>query len=222
MLQSLHAGGPTTRAALSRELGLTRAAMTDLAGRLIDAGWLLQDADASRAGLGRPGQLLRLRSESAYFIGAEIGVERLVVAVVDLAGSVLARGEERGDLKGVAPTEVFDRLARLIGATRRRSRAPGVGGGLGVSVPGFMRRGGVVISAPLLGWREIDVVAALRERFDGPVIAENDANATAHGEWHFASAAARRRSRRHRACERRRLRRDRRRPAPERRAWRRG
>ena len=48
-----------------------------------------------------------------------------------------------------------------------------------------MTRHGVVLSAPLLGWRDVDMIAALREHFDCPVAAENDANATAHGEWHF-------------------------------------
>ena len=54
-----------------------------------------------------------------------------------------------------------------------------------MSVPGFTTRDGVVLSEPLLGWRDVDVARALRRHFDCPVIAENDANATAHGEWHF-------------------------------------
>jgi predicted NBD/HSP70 family sugar kinase len=184
VLNHVFACGPVTRAALARDLELTRAAMTDLAGRLIDAGLLREHAGEYRGGFGRPGQLLRLRPDAAHFVGAEVGVERLVATVVDLGGAILARSETRGG--GASPAEVFRRLIKLIESLRRRDSAAGVYGGLGVSIPGFMTRGGVVLSAPLLGWRNVDVVAALREHFEGPIIAENDANATAHGEWHFA------------------------------------
>jgi len=135
--------------------------------------------------LGRPGQLIRLRPDSAHFLGAEIGVERLVVAILDLAGTVRGRIEERGSLVGLDVATVLGRLVRLAETARDRHGAPGLAGGIGVSVPGFMTRGGVVLSAPLLGWRNVDLADALRRHFDGPIMVENDANATAHGEWHF-------------------------------------
>lgn len=186
VLNRVFACGPTTRAALARDLELTRAAMTDLAGRLIDAGLLREQAGETSSGFGRPGQMLRLRPGAAYFVGAEVGVERLVATVVDFSGAMVGRSEVRGDIVGAAPAEVFRRLVHLIEGLRRRDSAAGVYGGLGVSIPGFMTRDGVVLSAPLLGWRNVDVAAALRKHFEGPIIAENDANATAHGEWHFA------------------------------------
>ena len=183
VLRYLFASGPTTRAALARGLGLTRAAMTDLAGSLTADGLLEEDRVAPQSGRGRPGQLIRLRPDAAHFVGAEIGVERLVVTVIDLAGTVRARVELPGSLVGLALETVLQRLAGLVSSCRHA--APGVPGGVGVSVPGFMTRDGVVLSAPLLGWRKLDVAGALKRHFDGPVVVENDANATAHGEWHF-------------------------------------
>ena len=185
VLGFLFASGPSTRAALARGLGLTRAAMTDLAGSLVAGGLLEEDSEKVPAGRGRPGQLIRLRPDAAHFIGVEIGVERLVVAVVDLAGAVRGRVEQRGSLVGMDLEAVLRRVADLVETVRRRHGAPGMAGGVGVSVPGFMTRGGVVLSAPLLGWRNVDVASALRRHFDGPIVVENDANATAHGEWHF-------------------------------------
>lgn len=185
VLRFLFASGPTTRAALARGLGLTRAAMTDLAGSLVGAGLLEEDRQEAPSGRGRPGQLIRLRPDAGHFIGAEIGVERLVVAVLDLSGAVRGRVEQPGSLVGLPLDVVLARLADLVETARRQHGAPGHAGGIGVSVPGFMTRDGVVLSAPLLGWRNLDVARALRQRFDGPVLVENDANATAHGEWHF-------------------------------------
>ncbi len=185
VLGFLFANGPSTRAALARGLGLTRASMTDLVGSLADAGLVAEDAGRAPAGRGRPGHLIRLRPDAGHVLGAEIGVERLVVAVVDLSGAVRGRLEQRGSLIGVPPDTIFRRLAALVAAARRDVGAPGLAGGLGVSVPGFMTRDGVVLSAPLLGWRNVDVASGLRRHFAGPVVVENDANATAHGEWHF-------------------------------------
>lgn len=188
VLSFLFASGPSTRAALARGLGLTRAAMTDLAGSLVAAGLLEDDSEKVPAGRGRPGQLIRLRPDGAHFIGAEIGVERLVVTILDLAGMVRVRVEQRGSLVGMDLDAVLRRLANLMEIARRRHGSPGAAGGIGVSVPGFMSRDGVVLSAPLLGWRNVDVASALRRHFFGAIIVENDANATAHGEWHFVPA----------------------------------
>jgi predicted NBD/HSP70 family sugar kinase len=185
VLRFLFASGPTTRAALARGLGLTRTAITDLAGSLVAAGLLEEASGKAPAGLGRPGQLIRLRPDAGHFVGAEIGVERLAVTILDLAGTVRGKVEEKGSLVGLELETVLLRLVSVVATARRRHGAPGVAGGLGVSVPGFMTREGVVLSAPLLGWRNVDVAGALRRHFDGPIVVENDANATAHGEWHF-------------------------------------
>jgi predicted NBD/HSP70 family sugar kinase len=185
VLRFLFASGPTTRAALARGLGLTRASMTDLVGGLVAAGLLLEDSGKTPSSRGRPGYLIRLKPDARHFIGAEIGVKRLVVTILDLAGVVRGRVEQRGTLVGLALETVLQRLAKLVETARQRHCTPGLIGGLGVSVPGFMTRDGVVLSAPLLGWRNVDVASALRRHFDGPIVVENDANATAHGEWHF-------------------------------------
>jgi predicted NBD/HSP70 family sugar kinase len=185
VLRFLFENGPTTRAGVARGLSLTRAAMTELAGSLVASGLLEESAVEEASGRGRPGQLVRLRPDAAHFIGVEIGVERLVVTTLDFAGGVLGRVEQPGSLVGLGLDQVIRRLAGLIETARRDHGAPGMAGGLGVSVPGFMTRGGVVLSAPLLGWRNLDVASALRGRFGGVVIVENDANATAHGEWYF-------------------------------------
>lgn len=185
VLSYLFANGPTTRAALARGLGLTRPSIGALVGSLVDAGLLVEDSERVTLGRGRPGQVVRLRPDAGHFVGIEIGVERLVVAILDLSGAVRARVEQRGSLVGLDPDAVFRRLTGLVDMARGGGGAGAGAGGIGVSVPGFMTRDGVVLSAPLLGWRNVDVASGLRRHFDGPIMVENDANATAHGEWHF-------------------------------------
>lgn len=185
ILRFLFLHGPATRAAVARGLSLTRTAMTELVGSLIDAGLVEEEEGRTSGGRGRPGRLIRLRAGAAHFVGVEIGVERLVAVALDLSGAVVGRAERRGSLVGVAPAAVLRRLAGLVDTLRARHPRLGPAGGIGISVPGFMTRDGIVLAAPLLGWRDVGIVAALQAHFVGPVMVENDANATAHGEWHF-------------------------------------
>lgn len=185
VLRTLFSNGPMTRAELARALALTRAAMTELAGGLIETGLVEEHEAQELPSRGRPGRLMRIRPEAAHFFGAEIGVERLVVTAIDLGGTVVARAERRGSLAGVPLSRVLDDLSHLVDGLRRQHPVLATSRGLGVSVPGFMRRDGIVLAAPLLGWRDVDIITALRRHFDEPVLVENDANATAHGEWHF-------------------------------------
>lgn len=185
VLRFLFLHGPATRAAVARGLSLTRTAMTELVGSLIDAGLVEEEAGRTSGGRGRPGRLIRLRAGAAHFVGVEIGVERLVAVALDLSGAVVGRAERRGSLVGVSAATVLRRVASLVQTLRARHQSLGPAGGIGVAVPGFMTRDGVVLAAPLLGWRDVRIVSALEAHFAGPVMAENDANATAHGEWHF-------------------------------------
>ena len=82
ILRFLFLHGPATRAAVARGLSLTRTAMTELVGSLIEGGLVEEEEGTTSGGRGRPGRLIRLRSGAAHFLGVEIGVERLV-AVCD-------------------------------------------------------------------------------------------------------------------------------------------
>lgn len=54
--------------------------------------------------------------------------------------------------------------------------------GLAVGVPGFVNSKGLVVKAPNLGWKNIDIIELLQENFDYPVCVCNDANAATLGE----------------------------------------
>lgn len=185
VLRFLFVHGPATRATVARGLALTRTAMTELVGGLIDAGLVEEEEGRVSNGRGRPGRLIRLRARAVHFVGVEIGVGRLVAIALDLSGTMVGRIEQRGSLVGMPVAAVLRRLVKLVTSLRIRHATLGPAGGVGVTVPGFMTRDGVVLAAPLLGWRNVAIVAALRDHFGCPVLAENDANATAHGEWYF-------------------------------------
>ncbi|HEY8498405.1 MAG TPA: ROK family protein [Limnochordales bacterium] len=116
--------------------------------------------------------------------GIDLGGTKIATGLVDEAGRVLERlvtatRPEEG------PAAVLARMAESLEAVcRRRGLAPSALEAVAVACPGPLDPArGVVVEAPNLRWREVDVVTPIREAAGVPVYLENDANAAALGEW---------------------------------------
>ena len=58
--------------------------------------------------------------------------------------------------------------------------------GIGIGVPGItVRPDGIVVYAPNLNWRDLPLQKIFSERFGVRVLADNDVNLAALGEWEF-------------------------------------
>jgi predicted NBD/HSP70 family sugar kinase len=187
-LRALYAGGPMSRADLARRLGLNRSSSGQIVAELTQAGLVreVEDASERRAGrlrgAGRPGILLELVDDAAFFVGIEIGVEHISAVTIDLAGRTRSHHRLTFD---TPHTPVADTVARAMdlafaGQDRRVLRRCR---GVGVSSPVHITGDGHVSLAPLIGWRDLPLIdlvrAALPVRV--PVAIENDANAFAIG-----------------------------------------
>ncbi len=189
-LEVLYRAGAMSRAELARKMGLNRSSSGNIVAELTAGGLVREVAeDKARRAVplraGRPGILLELEPDAAFFLGAEIGVEHVATTVIDLAADVRKSTVEPFDGRSVA---VGEAVARAVDQVFRdlpeemRSRCEG----LGFSAPAQMDREGRVLTAPLLGWRDVDLAAIARTVLpvDMPVMVENDANAFAIGEVH--------------------------------------
>lgn len=188
-LQHLYAAGRMSRAELARRLGLNRSSSGQIVAELTQGGLVREVDDAAPAdevaarGAGRPGILLEIVADAAYFIGIEIGVEHISAVVIDLAGRVRvqrktpfnAKSETAEQAIACAVTLAFGQLDPMMA-----QRCQGVG----VSAPMHIRPDGTVAVMPLIGWHDLALVqmiaAALPVRV--PILIENDANAFAIGD----------------------------------------
>ena len=182
--------GTASRAQLADTTGLTRAAVGSLVGELIGAG-LVRELGVSLEGkVGRPSTALTLNDRGPSGLGLDIGVEHLTACVVDLSGQVRVRIRQPAPGRSSEPRQTLARLAEL--ARDALTEAAGYGlvpAGAAVAVPGLVTTTGVVAHAPNLGWRDINVTAALRELLprlhELPIETENEANLGALAElWH--------------------------------------
>ena len=174
ILQTVHRHGPTTRAVLTRQLGLNRSTIGALTSELQDLGLVSETASVGGRS-GRPSHLVVPRDDNVV-IAADVGVDRIAVALVGLGGEVLerrSRVHQRGEHDVAHVVESVGQMVEdiLAGAPPKRCL------GTGVAVPGAVRASdGLVRFAPNLGWVEEPFTDLLTERLGRPVWTGNDSN----------------------------------------------
>ncbi|RUT31361.1 ROK family transcriptional regulator [Arsenicitalea aurantiaca] len=191
LLAALRLEGPQPRAALARRLSLTRAAISDMVEDLLSRGLVVEIVSARTRGrrdVGRPGIDLGLRADGAFFLGAEIGVGVLRLALSDLAGTIVdTRSLPLGPADG--PARVVALMAESLVQFGARAAYRGRIRAVGVTVPGLVRRDGHVVNLPILGWRDVPLARLLAEALAVPVHLANNANAAAFGHIHLKARA---------------------------------
>ena len=175
ILQTVHTHGPTTRAVLTKQLGLNRSTIGALTGELQSLALVSEETAAVGGRSGRPSHLVVPREDNVV-VAVDVGVDRIAVAMVGLGGQVLVR-RTRTHQRGRHDVEhVVDSIAQMVedvlsDAIGRRCL------GIGVSVPGAVRASdGLVRFAPNLGWVEEPFTVLLSRRLGREVSTGNDAN----------------------------------------------
>jgi len=163
--------GPSTRGELGLALGLTPGSVTRAVRPLLDAG-VVSELDArSGPGLGRPVTPLDLVVDRDVVVGVKITTGRVWGVVADLRGEVLH--DASVELPSTDPSVAVGAVADLVRRSLARCPDRAVHG-VGVSVGGQVDAEGRVSVAPLLGWVDVDLGGALRQRLDLPVVVDND------------------------------------------------
>jgi predicted NBD/HSP70 family sugar kinase len=171
----VHVQGATSRASLTRDLGLNRSTIGGLAATLEELGLVTERQPADVRRTGRPSLVLEPQRDNVA-VAIDIGVDRIVTALVALGGDVLHQ-RQRPHAAGKHDVEhVIESTAQMIEevlATRPGVRCLGTG----VSVPGAVRdTDGAVRFAPNLGWFDQPFTALLSQRLGRRVFTDNDAN----------------------------------------------
>ncbi|MDO7883693.1 ROK family transcriptional regulator [Salinibacterium soli] len=185
VLQTLYRTGQLSRADIARETGLTRVTISDLVAELILERLIIEVGQREDARPGKPATLLDLDRNSFQIVGIDLSeYATFRGAVLDLDGQILHRAElPLAGATGEDATALVVTLAEQLVAHATRPLL-----GLGVGSPGIVDLAGVVLSAPNLGWANVDLQGILADRFGVPVVVANDANAAALAEHSFGGA----------------------------------
>jgi len=114
--------------------------------------------------------------------GIDVGGTKIAGGVVDEHGTILEELRVESPATDVPAIEAaIEKLVTEL-STRHAIEAVGVG------AAGYIDKArAVVLFAPNLAWRELDLKADLEQTLHLPVVVENDANAAAWGEFQFGA-----------------------------------
>ncbi|GGO90916.1 ROK family transcriptional regulator [Wenjunlia tyrosinilytica] len=187
LLERLRADGPSSRAQLARETGLSKPTVSSALASLEQAG-LVREAGRHTPERGRVAVLYEPDPAAGYVLGLDIGRAWLRVAAADLDGTVIARSDVRN--RGRSAAAMAD---LVVGAARQVVADAGVDpakiahavvGTPGVYDPGQRR---VRYAVNLPGWGRSGLLDRMREELGTPLSVHNDANLAALGEYTFGA-----------------------------------
>ena len=192
VLRAVADGERPSRTDVALATSLHKATVSSLVADLIERGLVREAGVAPDGSVGRPAVALELVGDRYVALGLEINVDHLAYATVDLRGRVHDQGSIPRDDRARSVEQTFAELAALVEEPRRRIRAAGsllVGATL--ALPGLVDpRGGTLLVAPNLGWRDVDAIGGLRTALGDaelPLRVENEANLAALAErWYGA------------------------------------
>jgi N-acetylglucosamine repressor len=182
LIELVHRSGPTSRADLARQSGLSAPTVSNIVSQLLDRGIFIEVAVAPSNG-GRPPVLLKVDPKAGYVIGIKLRGDGLTTVVCDLDAQVMATEETPISLVGdpAAAIQAIEEATRkaLRAAAVPRSKVLGVGIGLSGVIDSNR---GVCKFSHLLQWHDAELAQPLRRRLRLPVWVDNDMNTLAVAE----------------------------------------
>jgi predicted NBD/HSP70 family sugar kinase len=170
---------PVSRADLARLMETNRANVTFLINELLEEKLVREGAQGSEKVRGRKPTFLYLNSQKKFAIAVDVRASRTFLMVTD------SIGKQIGDLISF-PTELnpgkfIENLSANIKQMGKGKLQISDCEGIGIVVPGMVdRKTGLVLHAPPLGWRDVNLLAPLQKKFEAVEIhLENSGKACA-------------------------------------------
>src|SRR5581483_3152315 len=170
VFHAVRTSGPLSRADLARATGLSKPTVAAAVELLLEHGYVTEGELAAAARPGRRPRLLRFASSFGHVLGVDIGADKVLVLVADLAGDVVAT-ERRRTEPGALLAQVEEAAAAALDAAGVTSlKAAGVG------TPGVVDpvTGRVTLAPQLPGWEGIELGAHLEPVLGCPVAVDNE------------------------------------------------
>lgn len=179
VLAQLGAHGPTSRADLARQLGVSPALITQYTKQLLRDG-LIRELEHSQSQGGRPARLLGLVADAGRAIGVKVTADHIAMVEAGIHGRVSRSAAEPFDAaSGTAIRRLVELIRRFIQTSGDNTPLLGVG----VGVPGNVDEQAVgTVDSTQLGWQRVPLGEILRTELNLPVLVENNVNALAIAE----------------------------------------
>jgi len=182
VMNLLRINGALSRAEMTEVTGLDSKSLTNITGDLLSEGWI-ESCGLSSLTIGRPRQLLRIKSDSEAFIGAALSPGRAIAVRCGLDGAIQA--ESSLDISPDADREslmktvfsLIDGLMETAGTVRH----------IGFAAPGVITPDGTgfLLSVNIPDFRDIPAGDMLAARYGVPISIEDSSRSMAVAESWF-------------------------------------
>jgi glucokinase-like ROK family protein len=192
IMHRLRENAPVSRAQLAEMTGLNKTTVSSLVQELIDRQFVREvglETSGSRRRVGRLAMMLTLNPEAGFIVSSEIGVDFVRVICTNFAPKIIWQRNER-ILSNTSQQQIIDHvLALMLNAEIEGRKFSNSFLGVSVGVPGLVdQNSGSLLFAPNLKWRDVPLRQILEERFDAPVVVDNEASIAALGEYYYGAA----------------------------------
>ncbi|GAA4475061.1 ROK family transcriptional regulator [Phytohabitans houttuyneae] len=192
IVRALRDHPPSTVTELSQRTGLSRPAVDVIAQGLVADGWATVLEPGASSAVGRPARRYQFRAGAGHVLGVDVGVHKILALLCDLDGNIVQSVRQSVDAEA-EPAERLAELDNVIDAcVAKAGMTPPDIWAVTVGVTGAVDKDGRTrFFTPLPGWKSVDLVAHLGDRFACPVLVENDCKLAALAErWKGAARDA--------------------------------
>lgn len=180
VLESVRKNAPISRADIAQSTGLNKGTVSSLVSELIIESFVYESGPGTSSGGRRP-VLLHFNHQAGYAIGIDIGVTEILSIITDLEGTIIH--EQTLHLANTQFPSVMESIFQLIDqCIDHMPNSPYGIIGIGIGIPGMINNKDQILLAPNLKWKNVNIKQQLEDRYDFPIIIENEANAGAYGE----------------------------------------
>ena len=188
ILMNLLLREPVYRVDLARDISVSTTTVTKLIDELIDQGIVLEGVSEENLGrpVGRPKSALYLNKNACYAVGIHIGGRKYRIGIVNLRNEIIH--STFGEYEFNIPwkqllDQTYQKLVMMLEESKiDRRRIVGIG----IGVPGLVEFDtGVIGYSKNQGWRNVPVMNYFKEKFDIPIIVDNNVRAMALAEALF-------------------------------------
>lgn len=182
ILEKITESNKVSRTELAETLDLTPAAITKAIKNLINSNIIVEKNQMMSTG-GRPRKILAINPNYKKIIGINLGAGFIKVALCSLTGDLLHIIEKTFSFK--SEEKILNLLEDKIDEMLKKCNKDEIVG-IGLATHGMVdRKKGVIIMSPHFRWKNFDIKKELEQKYELPVIVENDVRAMLMAEYSY-------------------------------------
>jgi len=185
IFKAIRKQGPISRIELTEITGCSAGTVSNHVRTLIKKGFVIETKKGISSGGRKPIQLM-INPNKAYIFSIEIEVNQIKIVMFDLEIKVITKSiipiTYKDDYKKTLEQVFFEMDKMREEKNLKLDNLLGIG----VAVPGLIdKEKGILEFAPNLGWKNVYILRIFKDKFNLPVILDNEAKAAAIGEREF-------------------------------------